>query len=512
MLHRRLIALTLLLIALAAPLAHSGQAQTGQEIFTPSGRTALRIPADWFSQAYPEEQEIRGLDSEALVMATDESTFDRFIANRDFDGTVIFWGAYPYHVFTPGLLGDPAAMFSDVTVFDPEEVTEKTYGAYGGAEFYFEEPGAYFIMEVLIDTGQMANRATVYSTRLEDKALVDEILASAAAQDLPPNQIYDPNGARREVQTEDGRLSLQIPANWLYWNEGKTSLAFASDPAAYASINYAFRPEANPGITVLNQRMVLSALRPEEIKAGRADLPALMTRLRAENGGLQKDTPFISGDLAGNPTLEATWLVQGPQQTVLTRTRLLDLGDSVYILQAQYNPQLGGEAATVLDTIFGSLAYTPPTTPLVAGQEGVEIGQTLPDFLLNTLEGQEVRLSDYRGQVVMVNLWATWCGPCHKEAPIMQDFYEAYAGQFEILAVNVGESRFEAQDFVDTYALSFPVLLDSMERVARALQLEAYPTTYLISREGVVMERIEGSFSEQGLRDLLAIYVGPLPR
>jgi peroxiredoxin len=86
--------------------------------------------------------------------------------------------------------------------------------------------------------------------------------------------------------------------------------------------------------------------------------------------------------------------------------------------------------------------------------------------------------------------------------------YQQYNGRFEILAVNVGESQIEARGFQQQYDLSFPILLDEQEEVATLYGLDAYPTTYIIGRDGVIIEKIRGSFTEQTLKDVLAIYVG----
>jgi peroxiredoxin len=177
-------------------------------------------------------------------------------------------------------------------------------------------------------------------------------------------------------------------------------------------------------------------------------------------------------------------------------------------VQAQVNFDQRAALQPTVDRVFESMTYSPPDDIISAAEVGLQPGMTAPDFTLDLLTGGEASLVDYRGKVVLMNMWATWCGPCHREAPDMQTLYEAYDGRFEILAVNIGETRYDAQGFVDQYRLTFPVLLDPGEQVARQFELYAYPTTYVIGRDGVVLEVIVGSFSEQGLRDVLALYVG----
>jgi peroxiredoxin len=250
--------------------------------------------------------------------------------------------------------------------------------------------------------------------------------------------------------------------------------------------------------------MVYSGLRPGEAPDGVADLTQIANRVRDENGGLKKNSALTLAELDGLPMLDTSWLIPGADGSVLTHTRLLDAGDSIYLIQAQYDPSV----QPMVDAILSGMAYRAPQALPDPADIGLEVGQRAPDFTLESLTGGDSSLADYRGDVVLMNLWATWCGPCHREAPAMQEFYEDYDGSFEILAVNVGETNLDAQRFVRQYGLTFPVVLDFNFAVADLYELSAYPTTYIIGRDGVIIEKIRGSFTEQGLRDLLAIYVG----
>lgn len=503
--QRRLVVIIAIVMAAFPFRLHAAEVQT---IATPSGRMQLSIPDQWVYREFPEEEEIRGLDSESLALGTSFNAIDDYLAGQYFDGTVMFFSAYPYHVFLEEVLGNPVAMLGDVSVFDLSEITRETYAGFPSSEFYYSEPGNFWAREVLFDTGEMAYRATVYSTHFEDEATIMEVFNSLAPQSPSLEQVLDLTQPQRKIVSEDGRLGFNIPVSWFYWNEGHTSLSFASSGAAYEHIAYGYDPQENPEVVVLAQRIVTSALRPEEVVNGHADLSVLAARLRDENGGLAKNAELTVGEWQGIPSLDATWLVQGESTTTLTHTRLVDMGDSVYIVQAQYASKGNAKLQPMVDAIFAGMSYQPFDEPLDPSTEGLKIGQTAPDFTLNNLADEPVNLSDYRGQVVLMNMWATWCGPCHREAPDMQVLYEQYKGRFEILAVNIAETRGEAQGFVNQYDLTFPVVLDTASRVANLYELEAYPTTYVLSREGVVIDIIQGSFSEEGLRDLLAVYVG----
>ncbi len=118
---------------------------------------------------------------------------------------------------------------------------------------------------------------------------------------------------------------------------------------------------------------------------------------------------------------------------------------------------------------------------------GQEVDRAAPALVLNDLQGRQTDLEDLRGQVVLVNLWASWCPPCQDEMPDLQRFYEAYreAG-LVVVGVNVGESRDVAAGFSETHGLTFPLWLDPDEASLRALQMVSLPATIAIDRTGGV--------------------------
>jgi peroxiredoxin len=123
-------------------------------------------------------------------------------------------------------------------------------------------------------------------------------------------------------------------------------------------------------------------------------------------------------------------------------------------------------------------------------------GSEAPDFELSTLsEDQRVGLSQLRGQVVLLNFWATWCKPCEDELPSMEQLYRVLGrGRegFELLAVSVDESPKPVQAFREQYSISFPILLDPEQRVSRLYQTRGFPESLLIDRQGRVVERYVG--------------------
>jgi peroxiredoxin len=137
---------------------------------------------------------------------------------------------------------------------------------------------------------------------------------------------------------------------------------------------------------------------------------------------------------------------------------------------------------------------------LIAGcseeSETPEGSNQAPDFQLNTLDGQTIALSDFRGKVVLLNFWAYWCGPCTFEMPFIQQIYDEWqeAG-LVLLAIHIGESAEEAASFVEEYSLTFPVLLDIEGTVATQYGATSIPTTFLIDEDGIVQAVKVGAFS-----------------
>ena len=110
-----------------------------------------------------------------------------------------------------------------------------------------------------------------------------------------------------------------------------------------------------------------------------------------------------------------------------------------------------------------------------------------PDFTLRTLNGPNLRLQEQRGRVVMINFWATWCGPCRQEMPHLNSLYQKYrASGFVLLSVNVDDDTRNAADVAAKLGVTFPVLLDTDKQVSRRYDLATMPSTVLIDRDGKV--------------------------
>jgi thiol-disulfide isomerase/thioredoxin len=153
----------------------------------------------------------------------------------------------------------------------------------------------------------------------------------------------------------------------------------------------------------------------------------------------------------------------------------------------------------------------PPTQHLSTPAPAPVAGAPAPDFTLNNLAGQPVRLSGLRGQVVLINFWATWCVPCQQEMPAIQQAYDAHKGQgFTVLAVNLNEPSQDVQAYINNLKLGLPVLLDSSDVVSNLYRVRGYPTSFFIDRGGTVAveqvgmmsgEQLAANLSKVGLGD-----------
>jgi cytochrome c biogenesis protein CcmG/thiol:disulfide interchange protein DsbE len=160
--------------------------------------------------------------------------------------------------------------------------------------------------------------------------------------------------------------------------------------------------------------------------------------------------------------------------------------------------QAGGKASANSSSAIALQASAP-----------AKVNYPAPELNLYNLRGEAVGLEDFRGRVVLVNNWATWCPPCKAEMPVLQDFYTDYAGLgFTILAIESGEPPTEVAAFVDQYGLTFPVLPDPTQSAMAAFQNYSLPSSYVVDREGQVRLAWMGPVN----REVLDQYLAPLLR
>ena len=136
-------------------------------------------------------------------------------------------------------------------------------------------------------------------------------------------------------------------------------------------------------------------------------------------------------------------------------------------------------------------------------------GQSAPDFVLKSSAGDNLRLSEYRGDVVMINFWATWCGPCRQEMPLLDDLYSRYQRVgFTLLGVNIDDDSRRAMKMIEELGVKFPVLFDDGKDVSKLYAVEAMPVTVLVDREGTVRHVHHGykpGYEEKYLTEIRAL-------
>jgi peroxiredoxin len=137
-------------------------------------------------------------------------------------------------------------------------------------------------------------------------------------------------------------------------------------------------------------------------------------------------------------------------------------------------------------------------------KSALRVGFPAPDFELDTISGEKVRLSDLRGSTVIINFWATWCEPCKAEMPLFQERFTRYTPKLRVLAVNFEEPENDVKAFIDKLGLTFDILLDPRAAAQELYKVHGYPTTYFVDRDGIIQVQHMGTISDHQLDKYLA--------
>lgn len=140
------------------------------------------------------------------------------------------------------------------------------------------------------------------------------------------------------------------------------------------------------------------------------------------------------------------------------------------------------------------------------------IGEKAPDFSGNSFTGEEIKLSDFKNKILILDFWASWCSPCRKEMPFLIELHEKFENKdFEIIAINIDTKESKAQNFLEKLETkpNFPLLWDKSSKIPPKFKLETMPTTYLIDKKGIIRFIHKGfkeSYKEEFLTELKVLF------
>lgn len=155
---------------------------------------------------------------------------------------------------------------------------------------------------------------------------------------------------------------------------------------------------------------------------------------------------------------------------------------------------------TILLVMAGAIIFTIYNGVTKEKSDLLKVGEDAPDFTLTDLNGERHQLSEYKGQGVFVNFWGTWCKPCEKEFPLMEEQYQVYKDQgVQILAVNIAQSDYEVEQYAKQKNLTFPIVIDKDKSVMNTYNIRPLPTTILVNPEGEIVKIITGEMSEEDI-------------
>ncbi len=159
--------------------------------------------------------------------------------------------------------------------------------------------------------------------------------------------------------------------------------------------------------------------------------------------------------------------------------------------------------SSILGVIALAIAYTLYAN-FIADRSIAKAGEESVNFVLETLDGERIELAELKGKGVFLNFWGTYCPPCEKEMPIMEELYEKYKAQgVEIIAVNVNEPELTVRGFVNRYKLTFPIAIDKGMFVSDAYGIRPLPTTILIDEHGTIVHVHKGGMTRQMVQDFM---------
>ena len=256
---------------------------------------------------------------------------------------------------------------------------------------------------------------------------------------------------------------------------------------------------------------------PEAVTAVRLDVPVYVDGMVLEPDG---DLAAVNGRDAKVVVLRsddgwATATHVGEAEVADGTTTVAVRGNDVYALSAHLGENPAPNAYEIVRVDIaeaeGAVEGRESGTAAESAEPDVErmvapvVGAYAPDFVVSDVEGNEVSLEDYSGQIVLLNFWATWCHYCLGERPTLQAAYEEFGDEgLVILAVDIGDSKNSVAAVVEEHGLTFPTLLDEMRQVAQMYRIRAVPTTFVIDRDGMIVDMHIGPLTQEQIEEYVS--------
>lgn len=158
----------------------------------------------------------------------------------------------------------------------------------------------------------------------------------------------------------------------------------------------------------------------------------------------------------------------------------------------------------ILLLTVGAFAYF--AMNLNKGETAMGVGEKAYNFELEDIEGEHVKLSDFKGQVTILNYFATWCGPCVDEAPELEAFDQEYGKDFKLLIIDLGETRDRVKKFIDKHKTTSTYLFDFKQEVSKKYGVIGQPETFIIDKNGIIREHYKGPIKKDELYEMASKY------
>jgi thiol-disulfide isomerase/thioredoxin len=166
-------------------------------------------------------------------------------------------------------------------------------------------------------------------------------------------------------------------------------------------------------------------------------------------------------------------------------------------------PRLGIISLVIGVSIFSSLNFASSSPPETYEKTSFEDLGTSPDFISKTIDGKPVKLSDFHGNVIFVNFWATWCGPCRKEIPDFISLQNEYNGKLTIIGVSVDDSSVPVKKFAEKNGINYPIVMNDSTISLIYGPIKGIPTTYIIDKDFKIRKKIVGLKSHEEFKSII---------